>query len=146
MNPFFLLFSILAIGTLTYAYWVGERPERWSATLIAAMIGIDFLYHRVIGESSYVSIDLWHLLVDLAALCFVVWLALGADRIWPLFFAAFQLVTTLGHLFRLVRVEMPEIVYAILIRAPSYLMIATLLVGTALHHRRMRHRNDALPG
>lgn len=145
MNPFFLPYLAVLLGTIAYAWCVGGRPEKYIAALLAAML-VDPVYHWAAGESTYISIDLWHFLLDLAVLVAAVWLALGADRIWPLFFAAFQLVTTLGHLFRLVRVEMPEIVYAILIRAPSYLMIATLLVGTALHHRRMRNRSDALPG
>lgn len=135
----YLVQLALIVLVVIFATWRGGKPERAGATILAYLTLADPIYHALSPiPTTHVSVDLWHLLLDSTAFVAAITLALTADRFWPLCFAAMQLISTLGHLVRLIDISMDPLAYAIMIRAPSYGLIAILFVGTWLHARGSR--------
>ncbi|MCV0382602.1 MAG: hypothetical protein K5799_03975 [Erythrobacter sp.] len=130
-----VLFLLIA---LLYAWWKGGWPERVGALILIAMLVIDRAWHAIFGMSSFLGLDQFHLALDGVAFLACFALALVANRNWPLCFAALQLLSTTGHVLMVIKVMMPPPVYGMLIVAPSYGMIATLLTGIACRHWRLR--------
>lgn len=127
-------FLALATG---YAWRKGAGPERATAAALILMFALDPLYHWLIaGGGHYGQVDLGHLAIDLITLGTTGWIALKADRWWTLWVASAQVIALLSHFLRLISLQIDPLVYAVLIRAPSYLQIALLVMGTWLHSRR----------
>ena len=128
--------SLLAIVAL-YAWKKGGVPERGVAVILLSMSLADPVYHAVLGTAAQMeAIDFGHLIIDLAAFSGILFIALRANRIWTLLAASAQLLSLMSHLVRVMSVEMWEWSYAIMARAPSYLLIILLAIGTLLHSRR----------
>ena len=77
------------------------------------------------------------MLVDVALAVSLIWVALTADRLWPLLAAALQLITAAGHpALDLAETPVP-LAYLIVIFMSGYLIPPVLACGTFLHQRRM---------
>lgn len=130
----------LAFVLLVLAAWRwGAGPERALAAVLVWFRIADWIYHGVFEISLQLTdIDLAHALIDLVA-CFAAFaVALYANRIYPLWFAAVQLLAVFVHLARGLAVDILPVVYAMMFIAPSYLQIAILALGIWLHRRRTR--------
>ena len=132
------------LAAALYAWRRGGWPEKAAAALLVAQYAIDRAYHFLFPAPIYLSLDRWHLSLDLFTLGATIVLALRAQRIWTLWFASTQLVASAGHLLRGIDAAMPTLIYQIMVIAPSYLMIALLWTGTALHHRRSLIKRNSL--
>ena len=128
---------VLMILVAAYCWLRGGQPERAAATVLPAMLLLDMIYHAIWGEvTAYDRINLGHLVIDMAAL--LVWLAIAlrANRWWTLWLVSAQTIAVLSHFLRGAVEAMHPWVYAAMNRGPSWLEIALLFLGTALHHRR----------
>lgn len=131
------LIAILLAG----AIWRrGGDPERW---LIAAFLGtmvmpIWVLWWFGFGSSIDGGVKLFGLLVDVVAAVLFIAIALRANRNYPLWIAAFQLVALGGHLVGLVPVGVSPLALVILLVGPSYCQLLLLFAGFVRHVRRER--------
>lgn len=138
-------YALLLIA-LIVTFRIGAWPERLSATAIAGMTLVDLAYHQTFA-SGIVSIRAYpfHLGLDLAGFAALLAIALQANRIYPLWLTAFQLISVLIHLLREVDPEVQPAAYVTLYVLPYYAMILTLLGGTVKHriqeHRSGRYRS-----
>ncbi len=140
MTRYLAQIGFLAFAAI-YAWRKGAEPERATAAALILMAALDPPYHWLIaGGGHYRQIDIGHLAIDAIALGMTGWIALKANRWWTLWVASAQVIAVLSHFLRLMSAQIDPLVYAILIRAPSYLQIALLVVGTWLHSRRVRTR------
>lgn len=130
----------LMLGVAFYAWRRGGWPERVAASAFLLQEALDRAFHLLVAAPKYLELDLWHMSLDLALLGTLVWLALRAPRVWPLWLASIQLVATLGHFLRSIEVEMPQAVYWAMTTAPSYLLILVLAAGTYLNDRERANR------
>jgi len=130
----------LAFVLLALAAWRwGAGPERALAAILAWFRVADWLYHGVFAAALQLTdIDLAHALIDVVACVAAFGVALYANRIYPLWFAAVQLLAVFAHLARAMAMAIVPTVYAIMFIAPSYLQIAILVLGIWSHHRRVR--------
>jgi hypothetical protein len=120
----------------TAALW-GGPPERFVALLyVLAVAGSKLLksapaidFHQV--ETGVFAVDL-ALLLALAAV------TLRVGRWWLIWVTAFQLISTLGHLARLVDTGMTPLAYGLMESASSYPALIGLGVGIVQHRRRVR--------
>ncbi|WP_202391230.1 hypothetical protein [Allopontixanthobacter sediminis] len=136
MVRYALQMSLLAIVAL-YAWKKGGAPERGVAVTLVAMSVADPFYHVAFGKAAQLeTIDLGHLIIDLAAFYSILTIALRANRLWILLAASAQLLSLMSHLVRVLSLDMWGWTYAVLTRAPSYLLIILLAIGTLLHSRR----------
>ncbi|MCL6252265.1 hypothetical protein M3P36_14580 [Altererythrobacter sp. KTW20L] len=130
----------LIIFALTaYAFARGAGPEKQAGTIMSSMVVLYLAYHLLIPEGGvYDEIDLGHLMIDLVVLVLLGRLAIRANRIYPLWMLAAQLISTLMHLGRGLDTEITPLAYFLLIHAPSYIQVAALALGLAAHRRRVR--------
>ncbi len=130
----------LAFVLLALAAWRwGAGPERALAAVLVWFRVADWAYHGIFAASlQLTNVDLAHALIDLVACVAAFAVALHANRIYPLWFAAVQLLAVFAHLARAMAVEILPVVYAIMFIAPSYLQIAILAWGVWRHRRRVR--------
>lgn len=116
----------------------GGAPERVAAGIIVAWIASDAAYHLLFGPSGFDRLDPVHLVLDGAQLVAIVWVALRANRIWPLFAAAAQMMCVSGHLAVSLEPEGARRAYWAMTQLPQYIQLAALLAGAVAHARRER--------
>jgi hypothetical protein len=127
-------------GSLTLAAWRwGAAPERWCAASLLFMVIADRVYHLIADRGTiYLSVDVGHLAIDLTAAAILIGVALWANRIYPLWLAAFQSLAVLAHFTREASTSVAAMAYAILSYAPTVFLIVILASAIWLHTRRIR--------
>jgi hypothetical protein len=132
-----LIFAIV-VGTGWFGYRHGGPPERLAAMIIVAWILIDGFYHVLFGPSGFQNVDPVHLVLDGGELVAIVWLALNANRTWPLWAAAAQVICVSGHLAVLLEPHGMSRAYWAMTQLPQYVQLTALLLGATAHARRVR--------
>jgi hypothetical protein len=126
----------LILGAVFVAYGRGGAPERLAATIIVAWMVSDVSYHLVFGPSGFDVVDPVHLVIDGGELVAIMWLALRANRMWPLWAAAAQLICVAGHLAAFVDVAGMKRAYWAMTQLPAYIQLIALVCGALAHARR----------
>ena len=133
----FTQYALIALFT-AYAFWRGAGPERIAGAIMSGMVIVDVLYHLIFPKGGiYDEVDLGHLFNDTWVLIAFALLAIRANRIYPIWMLAAQLIAMTSHLNREVSLEIAEIVYAIMIRVPSYIQLIAFGIGLVAHRRRV---------
>jgi uncharacterized membrane protein len=99
-------------------------------------ITADVFYHLVFGPSGFDQVDPVHVVLDGGELVVIVWLALRANRMWPLWAAAAQLLCVSGHVAVLVSPQGMQRAYWALTQLPQYIQLIALVLGAVAHARR----------
>jgi uncharacterized protein YjeT (DUF2065 family) len=133
-----VLFSLIIVGSAALAYGKGGPPERITAAVIVSWALADTVYHLIFGPSGFQSVDPVHVVLDGSELVAVMWLALKANRVWPLWVAAAQLICVLGHIGAFVYPHGMRRAYWAMTQLPQYIMLTALLLGALAHVRRVR--------
>lgn len=118
----------------------GGGPERAVALVWLIFFKlIDGIYHAVFTEDyQLVTVDLFHAGMDAsAALCWLL-IALYANRNYPLWIAAMQILAVIAHVARGIAEPISPIAYATMAFAPAYFQLLFLTVGLARHIIRKR--------
>lgn len=130
-----VVYSTLMAGCWVYALWRGGAPERLGATILA--VASLLTGAAISGPASFRSVEIGALLVDLLCLVAFLVLALRAERYWPLWVAALQIVGTAVHAVRFVDPDIIHRTYAFMVSIWAYPMIALMVVGTWRHQQRL---------
>lgn len=140
LQQFRIAAQTAAFALLALAAWRwGGGPERALAAILVWFRVADWTYHGVFQTTlELAEIDLAHFLIDGLACAAAFAVALYANRIYPLWFAAIQLLVVFAHLARELAMDIHPLIYAIGFMAPSYLQMVILAWGLWLHHRRVR--------
>jgi hypothetical protein len=75
--------------------------------------------------------------VDFALVAALMWVALRANRLWPMFVTALQLITAVAHPALVLAGTTAPRAYMIAIFMSGFLIPPVLALGTFLHRRRM---------
>lgn len=141
MSPL-LIVNLVSVATLCAAAlrW-GEAPERSCAATLFVMTYGDAAYHTLLGQGPvYGTVDLWHLIIDLGTAAAFIGIALQANRVYPLWLAAFQLVSVFSHFARELTETFPKLAYGLMTYVPYYVLLLILAGGLWSHaQRRNRH-------
>jgi len=130
-----LLFCVAQVLVSGYALWRGGKPERLvGSVLLIAMIATALM--PVAPGRSYYMLHLPLLAIDLLLLSALTAVALRANRFWPLWLAALQLLAIGVHGVRAYDPHILPIVYARIVGEIAYPMLALLVIGTVRHHSR----------
>ena len=124
------------LGTCLLAYRRGGEPERIAATIIISWVLIDAAYHVAFGPSGFDTVDPVHVVLDGGELVAIMWLALRANRMWPLWAAAAQLLCVSGHIAAFVEVGGMRRAYWAMTQLPQYIQLIALGLGAVAHARR----------
>jgi hypothetical protein len=137
MNGWVLAFLVAQLLASGVAVVWGGAPERVAATLLALAAAATTLLPR----PSLVAYDavFWGVLwVDLALLIALSMVAATADRFWPMWLAALQLVTLATHGVRGYDSSLLPWAYWLMAGKIAYPMMALLVIGTVRHRERKR--------
>ena len=121
-----------------YAWRRGGPPERIAAKIVILWILTDVGYHLQFGPSGFVVVDPAHLLIDGGELVAIMWLALRANRIWPLWAAAAQVMTFSGHIVVMIGESGLNSAYWAMTQLPPFIQLLALVCGAAFHAHRYR--------
>ena len=126
------IFVAIMLVTCGAALWFGRDSERWTAIVL-----ISSAVASLIAQSSKFSQpESGILMIDLALLAYLIWLALRSDRFWPLYAAGFQIIGTLIHVARITDDSIFQSAYATGQILWSYPVLLTLAAGTWFEARR----------
>jgi hypothetical protein len=137
----FLIINLVSVGFLSAAAlrW-GAGPEKICAAAIFAMTFGDPVYHLLVAHGPrYGTVDVGHFIMDVAVAAVFTGVALRANRVYPIWLAAFQLVSLLSHFAREVTDFFPKLAYGLMSYGPYYTTLLILALGIAAHARRSRH-------
>jgi hypothetical protein len=125
-----VIFVVLATG---FAFWRGGRPERiCAAALLAAWLASPFL----IDTRDWVDPQWTVLAIDAALLAVFLWFALRSDRFWPICGAALMGLDVIVRISMVVDRHIIPQAYMTAAAMWAYLVVLTLVVGTAVEVRR----------
>lgn len=127
-----LIFLVAAVPTCLFAVRRGGSPER----IVAALICLAVIATSLIPPHTWRGVVAPLLVIDAAMLAGLVGVALFADRFWPMYFAAVQLLTVGVHGVRAYDASVLPSVYARLAGELAYLTLAILAIGTWRHVKR----------
>ena len=135
------VFNCVQLAACLYALKHGGAPERWTAWMMAAGAALT----ATLPSWSSIRFDMTSptlLLVDLALLGGLCWLAARANRFWPLWVAALQLVAIAVHVVRGLDPTILPAAYNQTVGKVAYPMILLLVLGTFRHSQRERTSTD----
>lgn len=136
----FVVFLTLLAAASIYAFRRGGTPEKQVAAVLVGLQMLDNAFHLLGGRSHYREVDPFHVFNDAWPLAALLAVALTANRFWPLWVAALQMIATFAHYARFMDVAAPPMAYSIMTRAPIWIQVLILLLGTWNHDRRNRAR------
>ncbi|HSV02293.1 MAG TPA: hypothetical protein VLI41_03725 [Phenylobacterium sp.] len=124
----------IAVGwtVAALALWKGGRAERLAALgFLVAWLASPLLRHGGWEGPAWTG-----LLVDGLFLALLLWIALSSGRYWPLFAAAFELLSVFTHLARLIDPGVRAWAYATADAIWTYLLLAALCAGVVSRWRK----------
>jgi hypothetical protein len=136
----FLAFWLVSCG---YALISGGIPERIAAGIFLLAFPASRLAFSL--GWSVAGLSLGVLIVDLAMLLPMLWIALKANRLWPIPMAAMQALQILGHVLKLADPTMLPLLYWLSRIAWAYPMLVLLVLGTLRHANRERRLGAEQP-
>jgi hypothetical protein len=113
----------------------GKEPEQQVAAILLANFLLLLLYVGFLGDVQFAQVDRVLAVLDLASLAGFLWVALRANRMWPLVIAALQTVVMIAHLSVFIQLG-ARTVYWGMMAVSQYLQLAVLAAGLTTHYLR----------
>ena len=129
---------LLSATILFWGWRYGGKPERLATVSILAWIAIDPVYRTFVAPSDFGTVDWGQVVFDCGLAGAMMAIALRANRIWPLFAAAFSLIPLLGHMAALLDNHTARQAYWAINQLPFLLVLVSLMLGTASHRQRQQ--------
>lgn len=126
----------LSMGVIGFALWRGSKPEMLGAVIVALDMCVDLVVREWIGEWDFSTFSSSRFLIDLVEFGLIFSLALNANRVWPIFSAAAQMVAVGGSLAVLGSKGGMQIAYWAVTQLPLFGQLTALAFGTFFHFRR----------
>jgi hypothetical protein len=126
------IYLILFAFAVYLALAKGSGPERRMAYWLFASLPVQYGLRHLI-PAYYGGLDYVGFVIDLSTLIYAWRLSFTANRIWPLWVAASQLIAVSGHLFRTTSFQLNTVVYVIITRFPAWVVCFALILGTIIH-------------
>jgi hypothetical membrane protein len=139
VNYYFLALLILCAG---YALAAGGAPERTGSAIYVVSAVVTYLILGFHSGHKWFQVEFGVFIVDVITFVVFVWLALRANRFWPIWVSALLGLGVLAHLARLAGPDVRWYAYAVVLTIWSYPILAIMALGTFNHQRRMRLRGS----
>jgi hypothetical protein len=130
-------FSAVMLLLVIQAGWRGGAPERLAAGSMA-IAALATGYTSFDDEMTFICVQWDVFWIDAGLLCVLMLIALAADRFWPLWLSAFQLLAVAAHAARGYGPDILPFAYWWLVGKASYPMIGLVCIGIERHWRRER--------
>ncbi|WP_338468090.1 hypothetical protein RXV95_05915 [Novosphingobium sp. ZN18A2] len=135
----------LSISMGVCAAYRGGEPERLAALLLITSIVAYSASRILFGDPGYYTVYPGGMIIDFWLLVALVWVALRANRGWPLVVGALQIVIMLGHISKLVDSYAARKAYWAMTHLPFVVQMAVVIAGCWAHDRRRRRIGQYLP-
>jgi len=135
---FVWLSRLLLCLAILFAARKGDEPERLVAIILVASFVFDVPNHLIFGDPTWFEVNPGHFVIDVWALLTFTWVALRANRGWPLWISATQLIVVMAHFAKLLEIDEARRSYWILTVVPGLLQLCGLIIGTWAHDARQR--------
>jgi hypothetical protein len=119
-----------------YAFWAGGPPEKIGAGCYALSVVVTHIL-LVTHAAHWRGIEFGVFTVDLATFGLFCYLAVHANRFWPIWVSALLGLGVLGHLARWAGPDVVWYAYAVVLTIWSYPILAIMALGTFNHRRRL---------
>ena len=127
------------VATLAVFAWLrGDQPERQIAAVFLSAIFFEALHPLLWPHPPADEFNYLHAAIDGAMFLGFAHVAMRANRMYPLWLLALQLIAALQHFQRLALVDMDPVAYWAMVRLPFYLQMLVFAIGLAAHRRRVR--------
>lgn len=139
----FLAQAFLIVIVFIAAWRVGNKPERYVASIYLGMLVASGLHAFVEGpaaDADYGRLHAFRFTLDCLALAGVVVIAMRFDRWWTLWVGSVQLIAVMAHCLRIMDWPVPPIAYAVMERWPVWIAVLLTGLGTLMHRDRSRAR------
>lgn len=132
--------DLLAIMLLAAAFIWGGGPERAVAASWVLIFKVSsFIRETFFAQSlQLMEVDVFLASTDIVAGIVFVWIALYANRNYPLWIAAMQVLAVSAHLARGLVESILPIAYVVMIVAPGWFQLLVLAFGLSRHVSRKR--------
>lgn len=133
------VFNICLVLACAYAFWRGGGPERSTAAIFLIAATATFWRPDALRDDVQAVL----LAIDIVTLLSLVAIALTANRYWPLYVAALQLLTIAIHGVKAYDDQLPQWMYISANGKLAYPTLILLAIGAMRHHHRiLRHGSD----
>lgn len=133
MPVYVALFWACGLLLLASAWRWGEWPERTIAT--AFMVGTIATRIAQPAAAQFQHIEVPILLIDLAVAAVFLWVALKADRAWPMIATGLLAPSLIAHIAKIVNPKFHADGYSI-VGLSAYLLVPVIAIGVARQRRR----------
>lgn len=133
--PIEIFYAMVAL-CCGYAWIRGGPPERWGAAIFLAAGGLTQAALSAPGVR-FNDVEVGVLIVDCAMLVALAVLAVRAERFWPLWVTALQLIGIAAHAIKASNPEGLRLAYSLALSMWGYPMLLSLAAGTWFHQRRL---------
>ena len=117
----------------------GAAPERLLSGTMVAMFVLDRGYHALAGGSVvWHRTNLGHVAIDIFVMAVVGRIAVRANRVYPLWIGAAQIIALSAHVYRFSVIEINRYAYDMMQITPSYIQLTALTLGLAFHMWRQK--------
>lgn len=140
MSPVANLFRLLLLLTAMGAFRYGGRAAKSVAILYMIAAMLTFIGRRWMGFG-YLDFEIIVAAIDFALLIVLGAMALKVRQWWLIVSVAFQLITCLGHLAKLIDPLTSPMAYFMMVVSSSYPSLIMLVVGVWQYHRTARARS-----
>lgn len=127
---------LIAVAIVLASLRKGGEPEKLVAAVLIATAGLDLVNHAMFGNPVFFAVNPGHLVIDIWAMIALLWVALRANRGWPLWVSAAQIIVVLGHTSKIIDLSLVRFGYFAMTQLPISIQVCALLLGTATHVRR----------
>ncbi len=114
----------------------GGAPEKYAAATFSIAFALELMINLIAGPPDFSTVNWFRLGLDLGVFACLLWIALRANRWWPISICALQVIVIAGHLSALMKLNAIVGVYWGMTVIPFYLEYLVLLVGIVAHSRR----------
>lgn len=132
-----MLNLLLAAFAIIFALRCGGRVERLGAKLVLFMVFLSLVAYPA-EDLSKRAMELDWLFQDLVGLIGFALLGINSKGVWPLWAAAFQLLSVGAHGIMLSGMALRPLVFAWMTSGPTWAVLLLLIAGTLGHRRQMR--------
>lgn len=134
----FWLTEAVLLLLLALALSRGGQPERRIAIAFNALFFLSALADATFGASQFVKVALTNFFLDCLSLVALLLVALRANRWWPLWASALQLIVVVAHIAKAAEIRGMAGVYWGMTTIPTYIQFIILLAGIRTHVLRIQ--------
>lgn len=127
---------LFVMGT-AYSYRRGGAPEQCAAAIIVIWLALSVIYRLIAGPASFISVDPARFALDMGELIAISFVAVRANRMWPLWAAAAQLICVMGHVAAFIEPGGMRRAYWAMTQIPPFIQLCALLLGAIAHTARL---------